>query len=108
MEADQDQSYQYEGKDLWGARCGLVHRYSPHSDLSERSECKVFQYHNGGNHIYDRSISENVVMISAPRLIRDFYGAMTVFLKDLIEDEKLREKVNRRIRTLFQVAPYHA
>jgi hypothetical protein len=51
MEADQDQSYQYKGIDLWGARCGLVHRYSARSDISERGDCKIFQYHNGGPHI---------------------------------------------------------
>jgi len=105
MEADQDQSYQYQGIDLWGARCGLVHRYSPHSDISERGECKIFQYHDGGNHKYDSSISENVIMISAPRLIRDFYEAMDMFLKDL-EDEKLRDMANHRVPTLFQIMPY--
>ena len=106
MEAAQDQSYQYQGIDLWGARCGLVHRYSARSDISERGECKIFQYHDGDSHIYDRSISENVVMISAPRLIRDFYKAMGMFLKDLIEDEKLRERANSRVSTLFQIIPY--
>jgi len=106
MKADADQSYQYEGKDLWGARCGLVHRYSPYSRFSERGDCKVFQYHDGSNHVYNPSISKDVVVISAPRLVRDFYKAMTVFLKDLIENDELREKANRRMGTLFQVVPY--
>lgn len=106
MEADQNQSYQYQGIDLWGARCGLVHRYSPYSSISDRGECKVFQYHDGGNHIYERSISENVIMISTPRLIEDFYKAMMSFLKDLMEDAELLERAKPRFSKLFQVVPY--
>jgi hypothetical protein len=106
MKTDPVQSYQYRGVDLWGARCGLVHRYSPYSNVIEREGCKVFQYHDGGNHIYNPSINESVVMISAPRLINDFYEGMRAFLKNLIEDDKLREKAGRRIGNLFRVLPY--
>ena len=105
MKADPNQSYQYRGIDLWGARCGLVHSYSPNSDLSEDGKCKVFQYHNGDDHKYDPSINENVVMISVPRLIRDFYSGMDVFLKDLMEDAQLLERANSRVPMLFQIVP---
>ena len=105
MKADPEQPYKYRGIDLWGARCGLVHRYSPYSKLSENGECKVFQYHNGGGHRYDPKINEDVVLISAPDLVRDFYGAMMVFLEDLIEDKELFERADSRMKTLFQVAP---
>ena len=106
MKSDPGQSYQYQGVDLWGARCGLVHRYSGFSRLSEKGECKIFQYHNGGNHIYNPSISQNVVMISARRLINDFYEGMRAFLKNLIENERLRGRVGKRIGNLFHVSPY--
>lgn len=105
MKADPKQSYQYQGIDFWGARCGLVHRYSPYSSYSEAGECKIFGYHNGCNHICNRSISENMVLISAHRLIRDFYKAMMSFLKDLMEDAELLERANSRVGTLFQVVP---
>ena len=105
MKADQDQPYQCCGVDLWGARCGLVHRYSPYSNLSERDECKVFQYHNGGGHRYDPAINEDVVVVSAPDLVRDFYGAMTVFIEALMKDAELFGRANSRMKTLFQIAP---
>jgi len=104
MKTAQGQSYQYQGEDLWGARCGLVHRYSPFSDLSEKGKCKVFSYHNGSEHIYNPLIHENVVMISARRLINDFYEGMKAFLTDLIGDNKLRKLAEGRIGKLFQVA----
>ena len=106
MKADPNQSYQYQGVDLWGARCGLVHRYSPYSSLSEKGKCKILLYHNGGNHKYNPSVNKNVVMISAPRLIRDFCKGMVVFLKDLIEDAELLERANSRVPNLFQIVPY--
>ena len=105
MKADPDQPYQYRGVDLWGARCGLVHRYSPHSSLSENGACKVFQYHNGGGHRYDQSINEDLVVISAPDLIRDFYGAMMLFIESLMKDAELFARATRRMKTLFQIAP---
>ncbi len=105
MKAHQDQPYQYRGIDLWGARCGLVHRYSPYSNLSERKECKVFQYHNGGGHRYDPSINEDVVLVSAPDLVRDFYGAMMVFIEAMMIDNGLFARANSRMKTLFQMAP---
>ena len=75
-----NQQYQYQGIDLWGARCGLVHRYSPISSLSESGECKQFKYHDGYGHAYDSSVDENLVSISAPDLVHDFYKAMQIFL----------------------------
>jgi hypothetical protein len=59
-----------------------------------------------GVHIYNRSINENVVMISATRLVRNFYKAMMAFIDDLIVDKKLRERANIRVPTLFQIVPY--
>jgi hypothetical protein len=103
MKSDPDQSYQYEGIDLWGARCGLMHRYSGSSKYSDREECKIFQYHNGGDHKYDPRIHKNVVYVSAPRLIGDYYEGMRSFLSDLIKDEKMKVRVERRIGNVFHV-----
>ena len=103
MKTDSNQPYQYQGIDIWGARCGLVHRYQPHSNLSDKGECKLFLYTSRKNHVYNPSKSENVVIISAPRMVRDFYGAMKNFMGDLLKDEKLLEKANRRFQRFFQV-----
>jgi len=99
----ENQPYQYKGIDLWEARCGLVHRYQPHSSLSDRGACKLFCYRMRKNHVYDPSKSENVVIISAPRIVRDFYGAMSDFMGDLLKDKELRERADRRFRKFFQV-----
>jgi hypothetical protein len=105
MKADQDQPYKYRGIDLWGARCGLVHRYSPYSSVSERGECKVFQYHNGNGHRYDPKINEDVVLVSALDLVRDFHGAIAEFIRFLIKNKELYRRASSRMKTLFQIAP---
>ena len=103
MKTDSNQPYQYRGIDLWGARCGLVHRYQPHSSLSDRGECKLFLYTTRKNHVYESFKSKKVVIISAPRMVRDFYGAMKNFMGDLLKDEELIEKTNRRFQRFFQI-----
>ena len=105
MKTDSKQSYQYEGIDLYGARCGLVHRFSATSRLSDSGECKIFSYHNGSEHIYKPSVNEDLVAISWTRFINDFFGAMKEFLTDILKDRELKEKVDRRIVHLFYVSP---
>jgi hypothetical protein len=105
LKTDSRQSYQYRGIDLYGARCGIVHRHGATSSLSDRGQCKIFNYHNGSEHIYDPSIHENLVAISWNRFIRDFFGAMEEFLADIMNDVDLKKKVDDRINHLFYVSP---
>jgi hypothetical protein len=105
MKTDSKQPYQYQGIDLWGARCGIVHRYGATSKISDSGQCKIFNYHNGSEHIYNPSVDENLVAISWPRFIKDFFGAMKEFLTDIMKDEELKKKVDKRIVDLFYVSP---
>jgi hypothetical protein len=86
MKTDADQPYQYDARDLYGARCGLVHQYSPYSDLSDAGHCKLFVYSTYPDHKYDPGSDSALVVISAPRLIQDFFKAMSMFIKDLLSD----------------------
>jgi len=105
MKTDPEQPYQYQGIDLYGARCGLVHRYGATSRLTDSGGCKVFSYHNGSEHIYKPTIHEDLVAVSYPRFINDFFGAMKKFLADIMEDKELKKIVARRIVDLFYVIP---
>lgn len=104
MKIDLGQSYQYKGIDLWGARCGLMHRYSGSSRNSDLGACKIFQHHNGPDHIYNPVVDANVVFISVPRLIRDFCKGMDPFLCDVKEDRRLWRRMSRRIGNVFHVS----
>jgi len=101
MKADKNQPYQYKGIDLWGARCGLVHRYSPYSNLSKNGKCKILNYHNGSEHIYHKRNNEGDILLSVHRLVNDFFKAMSRFLSDLMKNETLRRKADERFKNHF-------
>jgi len=103
MKTDSKQPYQYEGLDLYSARCGLVHRFGATSRLSDSGKCKIFVYHNGGDHIYNPSRDEGLVFISSNRFIYDFFNAMENFIGDIMKDREFHKKVEERIVTLFNV-----
>jgi hypothetical protein len=103
LKADSRQPYQYRGIDLYGARCGLFHRYSATSTISDSGKCSVFGYHDGSEHIYKPVINKNVVLISWSRFVNDFFGAMKVFLKDIIDNEELKKRVDKRIDQLLHI-----
>ena len=69
MKTDSKQPYQYQGIDLYSARCGIVHRYGATSRLSDIGQCKIFNYHNGSEHIYKPTVHEDLVAISWHRFI---------------------------------------
>jgi hypothetical protein len=45
------------------------------------------------------------VAISYPRFINDFFGAMQVFLADIMNDKELKKRVESRIVNLLYVTP---
>jgi hypothetical protein len=104
MTTDSSQSYQYKGIDLYGARCGIVHRYAVDSRLSEQGQCKIFSYHNGSEHIYKPAIDKNLVLISIPRITNDFFRAAQKFIVDMKGDVDLKSRVDSRILRLFMVS----
>lgn len=105
MQTDSTQPYQYRGIDIYGARCGLIHRYGPHSSLSDKGECKIFAYQNGKNHIYNPSKDPNFVLLSWGRFIQDFFDAVKKFLFDIEKDKLLYQRVSNRINHLFYIEP---
>jgi len=103
MKTEAAQPYQYNGVDFYGARCGFVHQYSPYSDLSKAGSCKLFAYSTYPDHAYNPIADSALVVISAPRLIQDFFKAMTIFMKDLLSDPRLMALVSKRMDSLFAI-----
>ncbi|MDD4910298.1 MAG: hypothetical protein PHR44_06475 [Candidatus Omnitrophica bacterium] len=103
MKTDLQQSYQYRSIDIYGARCGIVHRYGVESRLSETKSCKIFVYHNGSEHIYNPSKEKDLVLISIPRFTRDFFKAVKKFMIDIARDKNLKLRTDSRITKLFKV-----
>lgn len=80
MKTDSTQPYQYQGVDLYGARCGIVHNYGVESNLSNKKQCKEIVYkHNCLEHFYDAIRHPELVVLGINLFIRDFYDAVIGF-----------------------------
>lgn len=95
------QQYQYCGIDLWGARCGLLHRYSPNSRHSDAGQCKKLVYSTRHDHLYNSAQENNIVVISANLIVTDFFGAMSNFLKDILSNPEVKARVDKRFKEFF-------
>ncbi len=104
MMTSKDQPYQYKGIDLYGARCGIVHRYGVESKLSESGLCKIFSYHNGSEHSYNPAVHKDFVLLSVSRLVKDFFKAVRLFMQEIESDKNLKSKVDARLTSLFFVS----
>jgi len=104
MRTDPKQPYQYRGIDLYGARCGIVHRYGVKSRLSEQGKCKIFAYNNGSKHYYNATIDKDLVILSIPRLVNDFFKAVSEFLHEAKSNAELKKRIDSRILNLFRVS----
>jgi len=99
------QPYQYNGVDLYGARCGIVHTYSAESDLSKKNISKKIGYIKGFNHFYDPVKHPELVILGLDLFIQDFYDAVDKFIADIERDENLRRRVDHRLPNLFRIKP---
>lgn len=102
LKTDEKQSYQYNGKDMWAARCGKLHSYSAFSDYGVKEKCKLYGYHDGSEHLFNAEESESLVLISVRRLVNDFIDGLHTFFKEALKDKELKQKIDSRIKNIYQ------
>lgn len=107
MRAAPDSTYQYEGRDVYGARCALLHNYAVEADYHiQNPDVRKFGYHNGGQHAYNPSIDDLLVIIGINSLVHDFMGAVGTFVQSMMADAGLRGRVAERIPRIVDVFPF--
>ena len=87
--------------DLWGARCGILHTYSPYSDLSEKKDSTVRKIVYVGNRyqadfcheVMKSENQEDLVFIDPYDLFNGFIDGIVSFLKIVDQDDHLRDRV---------------
>ncbi len=104
-----DQPYQYRGKDVYAARCAMLHTYGSEASLHEEDPDTIkFGYHDGGKHNYDPNIDQNLVLIGVKSFVNDVVYAIESFLKECKTDDSLRQRVGERLPKVLQVFPVTA
>lgn len=106
LKAAPESTYQYDGRDVYGARCAMVHTYSIEADYHQQNpDVKRFGYHDGGQHAYNPHVNPGLAIIGINSLVHDFTGAVGRFMHAIIADQALRERVATRIPRIVQTFP---
>lgn len=106
LRAAPESTYQYDGRDVYGARCAMLHTYSIEADYHQQNpQVKKFGYHNGGQHAYNPQINPNLVIIGINSLVHDFSGAVLQFVQAMQQDVPLRQRVAGRLPQLVDMLP---
>lgn len=107
LKAHPEQPYQYRGKDVYAARCALLHTYGSAADLHEEDpDIIMFGYHDGGKHQYDPSVERRLAIIGTKSFVNDVIHAVESFLKKCMEDVPLKQLVESRLEKVLQTMPY--
>lgn len=106
LKAAPESTYQYDGPDVYGARCAMLHTYTIEADYHQQNPgVKRFGYHDGGQHAYNSEIDDNLVIIGINSLVHDFAGAVGAFVQAMVGDIALRERVADRIPRVVERLP---
>jgi hypothetical protein len=100
LRAQPPSDYQYEGADVYAARCALLHSYgSVAKDHRGVNPPRTFGYTSSGPHVKDETV--RFVNISIAILIDDFYRALVAFGGAMLTDAELKKRVDSRVRNLL-------
>ena len=100
LKADPGAEYQYEGIDVYAARCAVLHSYGSVAALhGGANPPRKFGYTDNGPH--RKNDTERFALISVAVLIYDFSKAMENFIGDITIDDDLKRRVDSRIPSLL-------
>jgi hypothetical protein len=97
-----DQPYQYEGIDVYAARCAVLHRFGAEARMHAQNHAvRRFIYSNGGRHKFDATTNDRLVIIGLASFLNDVVLAVEDFMAACQGDPALRRRVEPRLGGLF-------
>jgi len=104
--AHPDQPYKYRGKDIYAARCALLHNFSAEAELHENDLGTIkFSYHDGGKHYFDSKIDPRLALIGAKSFTNDVVIAVGKFMDACSANPDLMGLVESRLDKVFNKVP---
>jgi hypothetical protein len=93
---------QLTGKDLYGARCGMLHNYSAFSRMSRNGECRNIGYmdHSVPEIRFNPEVSKSLVLVSIKALAKAFFEGLDKFLIDVFSKKEKADIVEERFKKL--------
>jgi hypothetical protein len=99
-------------QDLWAARCGIVHAYSPHSGLSHSGDVRILIYRWRHAHRPDDPIlanyekQANATVLEIESLVEAFNRATELFSQRIETDADLKRRVDHHVKALLCYEPW--
>lgn len=91
-------------EDLWGARCALLHTFTPDSDLSDKGKARKICYAWGNapvSRLHAAIDNTQYVAVHVDQLFRQLCEGMTRFLANLDADPQLAKRVYDRSNRFY-------
>jgi hypothetical protein len=108
LKSNTKQQYQYSGKDVYAARCALLHTYGTTAELHDKSDIMKFLYHDCNHLMHQLYAEENTVAISTKSLVIDVCNAVHSFIAECTSNASLGDLVVSRLDEIITVVPYSA
>jgi hypothetical protein len=97
--------------DMYGARCGIVHTYSPVSDSSRNGDAKEIVYRWRDGHRPDDPIlaerAKNALVLEIEVLFEALQRAVESFQARIGTDAELKAKIETHVSGLLCYEPWH-
>lgn len=91
------------GVELFAARCGMLHAYSPISDLSKKGKARLIGYTvGGGPDVLESQDVKDLVLLSVEGLAFAFFRGIVNYLEVLKTDTEKRFAITPRLLLMFQ------
>jgi hypothetical protein len=95
------QGYSYSPKDVYAARCGLLHTFGALANMHERDKSVViWRFHLGKLNTFVPGL-DRMAYISATRFIRDAHAAVSASLKEVRADDAMSKLFGERLVRVF-------
>ena len=101
-----EQQYKYRGKDVYAARCSLLHTFSSEAELhQEDPDTITFAYHDGGMHYFDQNVDSRLALIGAKSFINDVVIGVGKFMDACKLNPVMMGLVESRLESVFNKVP---
>ena len=98
---------QLRGDDLYGARCGVLHTYTPYSAKSRKGQSRLIAYADKmvPEVRYQPAINQDLVIVSVEGLVQAFFRGIDECLVNLFSSKETAQIAESRLQELMQTYP---
>jgi len=95
-------------QDLWGARCGILHSYSPEAARAAQFGARrvFYQWRQGPAANAARALPANAIVLTVEDLYEVLVDAMNAYLHESVVDAELSQRLNVHLPSLLCYEPH--